>query len=124
MIEIVKQARKKTMTWLNRPFGHFEWHCQFQHRSLLKTNRNSYGLFFSLHIANGIYRLGKAVLLKDAERFRKKHAESPSEQSQVVALTSSFVEETRQVIMMFFNLPDGCRWVQKEIEKDRQRKVN
>ena len=79
------------------------------------------GFFFLYTDAN--YRLGKAVLLKDAERFRKKK-ESTSEQSQVVALTSSLVEETRQVIMRSFNLPDGCRWVQKEIEKDRQRKVN
>ena len=72
MIGFVKQARKKTMTWLDRLFRHFESeHCQFQHRSLLKTNHNSYGLFFLY--TDGSYRLGKAVLLKDAERFRKKN---------------------------------------------------
>ena len=70
MIDYVKQATKKTMTLLDRLFGHFEWHCQFQHRSLLKTNHNSFGLFFFLY-TDGNYRLGKAVLLKDAERFRK-----------------------------------------------------
>ena len=71
MIGFVKQARKKTMTWLDRLFRHFEWHCQFQHRCLLKTNHNSYGLFSFLY-TDANYRLGKAVLLKDAERFRKK----------------------------------------------------
>ena len=36
MIDFVKQVRKKTMTRLDRLFGHFEQHCQFQHQSLLK----------------------------------------------------------------------------------------
>ena len=80
------------------------------------------GFFFLYTDANYIAwgRLSCRKMLNDLEKKK----ESASEQSQVVALTSSLVEETRQVIMRFFNLPDGCRWVQKEIEKDRQRKVN
>ena len=54
--------------------------------------------------------------------MKKKHADSPSEQSQVVALTSSFAEKTRQV--RFFHLPDGCRWVLKEIEKQTKKSKN
>ena len=75
--------------------------------------------FFTQMVTIDWGRLSCRKTLKDLEK-----KESTSEQSQVVALTSCLVEETRQVIMRFFKLPDGCRWVQKEIEKDRQRKVN
>ena len=89
----------------------------------MKTSHNHPGLWaFCLH-TDANFKLGKGLLLKDPERFRKKkRVDSPSEQSQVAALTSCFVEETRQV--RFFDLPSGCRWVQKEKEKGRPKKVN
>ena len=52
--------------------------------------------------------------------LEKKHAKNSSKQSQVAALASYSVEETRPV--RFFNLQDDCKWV-KKIEKDRQRKT-
>ena len=46
MIDFVKQVRKKTMTWLDRLFGHFE--KPIPARLPRKADHNSYGPFFIL----------------------------------------------------------------------------
>ena len=126
MIDYDKKNRQRRKQWLCSTgyLGTSSGIANSSTGAFWKQTTIPMGSFFTQMVTIDWGRLSCWKMLKDLEKKKTCRKSIWAISGCCIDNQASFVEETRQATMRFFNLPDGCRLVQKEIEKDRQRKVN